>query len=239
MEYLPQHDYINGENNRNQHQPAEVEEQPMKDTQIVKEQIAYFMQRLYRQKLTTTSGGNISVRCGDTILITPSGLDKGTITAEQIGEMDMHGKLLGKTFKPSIESQMHLAVYLCRPDIRAIVHAHPVTGCSFAASGIPINTRLGSESYAILGTPAYADYALMGTVELAGKVAKAAGQSNCVIMRNHGVLTVGKTLLEAFDRLEVLENTAIITMNIMNFPADARKELDDEELARIDKLMGR
>lgn len=206
---------------------------------MVKEQIAYFMQRLYRQKLTTTSGGNISVRNGDMVLITPSGLDKGAISGEQIGEMDMEGNIIGKTFKPSIESQMHLAVYRSRPDIRAIVHAHPVTGCSFAAAAVAINTRIGSESYAILGTPAYADYALMGTIDLADQVAAAATRSDCVIMKNHGILTVGKTLLEAFDRMEVLENAAIITLNILHFPGGSVRELDNDELAGIDKLMGR
>jgi len=211
----------------------------MKDKTILRDQIAYFMRRLYAQKLTTTSGGNISVRCGRTILITPSGLDKGTITGDQIGELDLDGHMVGKSFTPSIESRMHLAIYDCRPDVTAIVHAHPPTVGVFAASRLEINTRLGSEPYAILGRPAYADYARMGTEKLAEKTAAAALHADCVIMRNHGALTVGKTLLAAFDRLEVLENVALMTLNARCLPADSLCELSPEELAEIDKFIGR
>ncbi len=202
-------------------------------------EIAAFMQRLYIQKLTTTSGGNLSIRVGERVFISPSGIDKGNLKPEDIGIMDMDGNIIGKPFKPSIESGMHLSIYKARPNINAIVHAHPVNACTFAATDLKINTRLGSEAYAILGQIAYAGYALMGTNSLAEEVAKFAADSNCVMMRNHGVLTVGKTMLEAFDRLEVLENTAIITMNTMKFPQEHLIELTQDELADIDHLMGR
>jgi len=202
-------------------------------------EIAAFMQRLYVQKLTTTSGGNLSIRVGGRIFITPSGIDKGNLKPEDIGIMDMDGNIIGKSFKPSIESSMHLSIYKKRPDVNAIVHAHPVNSCTFAATNLKINTRLGSEAYAILGEIAYAGYALMGTNNLAEEVAKSSILSNCVMMQNHGVLTVGKTMLEAFDRLEVLENTAIITMNTMKFPPEHIIELGNKELDAIDRLIGR
>lgn len=211
----------------------------MKQLDKAKEEIAYFMRRLYQQKLTTTSGGNLSVKIDDKVLITPSALDKGTIQADQIGVMDLAGNIIGPAFKPSIESELHLAVYRQRPDISAIVHAHPTTTCSLAATDIPINTRLGSEAYAILGDIAYAEYAIMGSMTLAENVAGAAVDSNCVIMHNHGALTVGKTLLEAFDRLEVLENAAIITLNLLQLPTANVLPLKEKELREIDKLMKR
>ena len=210
------------------------------DMMELKQEIAYFMRRLYRQRLTTTSGGNISVRNGGSILITPSGIDKGRIMADQIGIVTMDGTPdPDNKFKMSIECGMHLEIYRRRPDVNAIVHAHPVTACSFAAAELPINTHLGSESYAILGEVAIADYALMGTDALAAVTGAAAEKANCLLMRNHGALAVGRTLLEAFDRLEVLENTAIINMNLLHLPPPQIRRLNAEQLLDIDRLMGR
>jgi L-fuculose-phosphate aldolase len=204
-----------------------------------REEIAYFMRRLYEHGLTTTSGGNLSVRfCGNKILITPSASDKGRMKGSEIGIMDISGKVLSK-FKPSIESSMHLKIYEARPDINAIVHAHPVVASTFAATTAKINCRLLAESYAILGKPAYAPYRLMGTEKLADVVAKSAKSANCIIMKNHGALTVGKSLLEAFDRLEVLETCAKMTLISEGFLKKKIRLMNDSELVDIDKLMGR
>jgi L-fuculose-phosphate aldolase len=204
-----------------------------------REEIAYFMRRLYERGLTTTSGGNLSIRFnGDRILITPSASDKGRMKASEIGIMDIKGKVISK-FKPSIESSMHLKIYDARPDINAIVHAHPVVASTFAATSAQINCRLLAESYAILGKPAYAPYRLMGTGKLADVVAEAAKSANCIIMKNHGALTLGKSMLEAFDRLEVLETCAKMTLISEGFLKKKIRLLDDVELIGIDRLMGR
>ena len=106
------------------------------------EQIAYFMCRLYKCGLTTTSGGNISARCDDKVLITPSSTDKGRMTAYQIGMLDMDCNIVGADFKPTIESQMHIEIYKRRPDVKAIVHAHPVYASAFAASKRPYQQNI-------------------------------------------------------------------------------------------------
>ena len=202
-------------------------------------EIAYFMRRLYEQGLTTTSGGNLSVRFAEKkILITPSGSDKGRMKGSEIGIMDMEGKPISK-FKPSIEGSMHMMIYKARPDIDAIVHAHPVVASAFAATDAKINYRLLAESYAVLGKPAYAPYLLMGTGKLAEAVAKSAKSANCVVMKNHGILTVGKTLLEAFDRLEVLETCAKMTLIADGFLKDRTRLLNKADMADIDRLMRR
>jgi L-fuculose-phosphate aldolase len=202
-------------------------------------EVAYFMRRLYEQGLTTTSGGNISVRFSeDEILITPSASDKGRMKGSEIGIMGTNGKIISK-FKPSIESSMHLKIYEARPDIKAIVHAHPVVASTFAATNAQINCRLLAESYAVLGKPAYAPYRLMGTEGLAEVVAETAKSANCIIMKNHGALTVGKSLLEAFDRLEVLETCAKMTLISEGFLKKKIRFLGDGELLDIDRLMGR
>ena len=203
-----------------------------------REQAAYFMRRLYRQGLTTCSGGNLSVRCGNRyVLITPSGLDKGELQGEQIAILTPEGENLTPRLKTSIETEMHLMVLKARPDVSAVVHAHPVTASSFAAMERPIDCRLTAEAYAVLGTPAYAPYALMGTRGLAEVVAESAKKSDAVVMQNHGVLTVGTSLLEAFDRMELLEAAARMTWIAESMRC--ARPMTEEMLKEIDDKLGR
>jgi L-fuculose-phosphate aldolase len=199
-----------------------------------KERVAYFMRRMYEQKLTTTSGGNISLKVGEKILITPSQTDKARMVAESIGSMTLEGKVLSHRFKASMENKMHLAIYLKRPDVKAIIHGHPIFATSFAISGQKVLTNLAGESRAILGEPVWAGYKLMGTQELADAVAKVSLKGNVILMENHGVITLGETLLEAFDRMEVLEAAA--KMTLITQLLGTRKELNPDELKEIDNL---
>ncbi len=204
------------------------------DSNKAREEIAYFMRRLYDQRLTTTSGGNISLRLGDQVFITPSQTDKATITAEEIGVLSISGENQTPHLKPSMESKMHLAIYHLRPDVKAIVHAHPVFATSFCISKKEIKTNLAGETWAVIGIPVKADYRLMGTKELADIVAEASLNGNVVLLENHGVLAVGKSLMQAYDRLEVTEVAAKITF-ITDLMGE-RKELSASELKEIDKL---
>ncbi len=204
----------------------------------IKEEIAYFMRRLYQQKLTTTSGGNISARWGDYILITPSGTDKGRLTADDIGVMDMEGEMMGKRFKPSIENRMHIGIYLARPDVKAVVHAHPPAASTYAASGTKLNTHLLAESYVILDEIAMVGYHCIGSRELADETAAVAAGNNCMLMRNHGALATGSSLLEAFDRLEVMEACAQVNLNIYGPPGNPL-ELRACDLNNLDQLINR
>ncbi len=204
-----------------------------------RETIAAFMRRLYERGLTTTSGGNLSMREGSVVCITPSASDKGAMAADEVGVADLDGKILGRPFKPSIETRMHLEIYKARPDVSAIVHAHPPMCSAFAATGASIDTSLLSESYAILGRVAYAPYRKMGSIELASAVASASLASNCVMMRNHGALAVGRSMLEAFDRLEVLEAAAKVNLLLLGPLKGQGRPLGPEELAAIDAMMGR
>lgn len=204
-----------------------------------KQAVADCMNRLYARGLTTTSGGNISLRISaQRILLTPSATDKGNMLADQIAEIGLDGINHTPHLKPSGETQMHLEIYKRRPDILAIVHAHPPMASVYAVTERTLNVRLIAESYAVLGEPATAPYALTGTDELATYVADClTDEAVCVIMRNHGVLTVGSTLLEAFDRMEVLENTAKI--NIHAHRLGGVRELNDEQCAALAAWAGR
>ena len=158
-----------------------------------KQAVADCMNRLYAQGLTTTSGGNISLRISKTlILLTPSATDKGNMKADQIAEIGLDGTNHTPQLKPSIETSMHLEIYKRHPHIQAIVHAHPPMASTFTAVRKPINVRLIAEAYAIVGEPTIAPYALMGTPELAASVAGSIEENTyCVLMENHGVLCVG------------------------------------------------
>jgi len=201
-----------------------------------REEVAYFMRRLYEHKLTTCSGGNLSCLISDDkVLITPSGTDKGRITAEQIGIVTKDGNNLTPDLKPSIETEMHLAVYRKRQDVSAIVHAHPPLASSFCATNTSINCSLIAESKLILGTPTIAKYALMGTNDLADSVSNSISDSNVVLMENHGVLTVGNSLLQAFDRIEVLESGAKITLTTGLI--GKIRDLSDDQIQAISEIL--
>jgi L-fuculose-phosphate aldolase len=199
-----------------------------------KDLVAVFMRRLYEQKLTTASGGNVSMRINNMILITPSQKDKAFLTGDDILTMTPEGKCLSEKMNPSMEHKIHLAVYNRHPEINAIVHAHPVIATSFIVAGKPVKTNLTGESYAILGQPVTAPYALMGSRTLSNHVAEASIAGHVILMQNHGVLTTGKTLFEAYDRIEVLE--ACAKLNLITEILGNRKELSNSEMRAIDDL---
>ncbi len=200
-----------------------------------RKEVAYFMRRLYKQGLTTTSGGNISLKVAeDTILITPSATDKGKMKWKEIGIMSILGENLTPDLKPSIESELHLGIYKKNNEVSAIVHAHPVFASSFTAMKCTINTSLTAEARAICGEPRFVPYALMGSAELAEVAAENAAEADVLLLENHGILTTGKTLLSAFDKLEVLENAAKMTL-IVDLTGK-KKGLNPSRLREIEKL---
>ena len=177
-----------------------------------KREVALFMKRCYDRGLTTATGGNISMRAGDIMLITPSGKDKASLSAEDIAEVRIRdGANLTPGKKLSIESGMHRLIYLKRKDAGAVVHSHPLFSCLFSASDYEIDTSIIAENWFLLDKVKKVSYALMGTEELAEAVSEEALHNNALLLENHGALAVGETLLAAFDRLECLEQAAKLT----------------------------
>ena len=196
--------------------------------------VARFMNRLYRHGLTTTSGGNISLRVSDDrIVITPSATDKGRMRWSEVGIMSIEGENLTPDLKPSIESEMHLSIFRKR-DVKAIVHAHPVFATAFTAMKSKIDTSLTAEACAILGDPVFVPYALMGTKELADIVSDHISRSDILLLENHGILSVGSNLLQAFDRIEVLENAA--KMTVINRVMGKSRPLLSERIDEIKRI---
>jgi L-fuculose-phosphate aldolase len=201
-----------------------------------KKEVAYYMRRLYNKNLTTTSGGNVSLRLEDgRLLITPSSTDKGRIKSEQIGLLSFSGENQTPQLRPSMETGMHIAIYNKRPDINAIVHAHPPMASAFTALRKNINCTLTAEARIILGIPVVAPYALMGSSLLADRVAETVKHSNVILMENHGVICLGQNLLMAFDRIEVLEVAA--KMTLVTELLKGKKELNPQQLREIDDLL--
>jgi len=197
--------------------------------------VARFMRRLYRHGLTTTSGGNISLRISDDVMvITPSATDKGRMRWKEVGIMSMLGENLTPDLKPSIEFALHLNIYKKNKDVSAIVHAHPVFATSFTAMKSTIDTNLIAEARAVCGEPRFVPYALMGSAELADIVAENAMDADILLLENHGILTTGSNLLQAFDKLEVLENAAKMTLIVEM--TGKKRGLSVSRIREIEKL---
>lgn len=202
-----------------------------------RKKVAYFMRRLYQQFLTTTSGGNISCRTSDgNVVITASQSDKCNQSEETVGILTPDGKNLTPELKLSIEAGFHLAIYAVRPDVMAIVHAHPVTATFFCATDVELNTHLTAEAYAVAGDTVRIPYAMMGTPELAKIVAEKMKHCDCGLLENHGVIALGNSLLNAFDKMELLENAAKQTLWSRIIPTHS---LQADQLLELDRFSGR
>ncbi len=202
-----------------------------------KEQVASIMARCYERGLTTSTGGNCSCRIGEYMTITPSGKDKRSLKAEDIALLDINsGKVIGTSPKLSIETEMHRRIYLKRSDINAVVHSHPVYSCLFSASEEDINISLIAESWYLLGDRMKkVPYALMGTELLAESVADYSATADVLLLENHGAVALGRTLLEAFDRLECLEQAAKLTVLSHIIPARGISEIQKKEINEMRK----
>ncbi len=197
--------------------------------------VAKVMRRLYKQRLTTSSGGNISMKNADGLMfITASQTDKSCIKWNNIIVFAENGNNLTPNLKPSMEFAMHAEIYKTRPDVFAIVHAHPVYASTFAVTNAKLESSMTGEARYVLGEIAFTDYKLMGTEDLAKACAESLTNANTAIMKNHGAICLGKTLFEAFDRMEVLEFTAQMYFNTLIL--NNCQKLDESELKKIDGL---
>lgn len=181
---------------------------------ILRREIVQIGKRMFDREFVAANDGNISVRLSETlILITPTGVSKGFMEPQEMIKVDLDsGKVLQGGAKPSSEMAMHLAIYKCRPDVHAIVHAHPPTATGFAVAGIDFDAIALPEAVIGLGRIALTDYATPGTSEVPEAVKQKIMCSDVLLLANHGALSVGKNLTEAYYRMESLEQVAKITL---------------------------
>lgn len=169
-----------------------------------REMLIKFCNLLYDRNLTVSAGGNMSIMIGDSeILMTPSGRNKGLLEPEDLVLIGTDGSVISGG-KPSIESGMHLALYNLNNDTKAVVHCHPLYCTSIAVRGKKLKTEMTPEGIILLGNVPTIPYYTPGSQELVDAVA-AHHESKAMIMARHGALTQGKTIEEAYNRMEELE----------------------------------
>lgn len=193
-----------------------------------RDQILEAMDRIYRFRMTTTSGGNLSIRDGSSVWITPARVDKGNLRREDMVLVRSDGSIHG-LHKPSSELPFHQAIYAARNDVSAVVHAHPVALVAFSMCGVLPPTRLFHQAHQVCGEVAIAPYALPGSQKLGDHIAATARRGvNCILLENHGVVVAGRNLLEAYQRFEALEFAA--RTGIQARRLGAVQLLDDSQL---------
>lgn len=182
--------------------------------QSLREEIVEVGRRLYEARLIVAGDGNISVRLPDGhFLVTPTGVNKGFLKPEMLVVTDAKGVgLPGQKYRASSEVAMHVVVYAERPDVMAVVHAHPPVGTGFAAAGMPLDRALVSEVVLTLGCIPLAQYGTPSTAELPEAIRPLCRKHDAILLANHGAVTSAGDLMTAFDRMEILEHFARISL---------------------------
>ncbi|HUI84022.1 MAG TPA: class II aldolase/adducin family protein [Candidatus Binatia bacterium] len=185
----------------------------MKSEQLHREEIVRFGKLLHQAGLVAATDGNLSVRLDNgTILCTPTLMSKGLMQADDLVIVDRQGRKLSGSRDVSSEIAMHLLIYGKRPDIGAVVHAHPPTATGYAAAGLALDRALCAELIVTLGSVPLANYETPGTPELAEALAPLVADHDAILMANHGVVTCGVDLLTAYMNMETVEHFARIAL---------------------------
>ncbi len=202
---------------------------------LVAKKIVFFGKRLYARGLIAGGDGNISARIdSDRIMITPSGVCKGFLSPDDLVIINGQGRHVSGRNKASSESAMHLHIYQKRSDVTVCVHAHPPYATAFAVAGIPLAEKVLPEVVVFVGDIPLADYAPPGTELVARSLDKYIADHNAFLLKNHGLVTVGQTFEEAYNRLETVEHFARILFLARQL--GNVDHLDGEEIARLDKI---
>lgn len=200
----------------------------------IKKQMCEIGKRVYNRGMVAANDGNFSVKLNEhEFLCTPTGVSKGFMTPEYICKVDEKGNVIqanGK-FRPSSEIKMHMRVYEKRPDVNAVVHAHPVYGTAFAIAGIPLTAPIMPEAVIALGCVPIAEYGTPSTMEIPDAIEKYLQHYDAVLLENHGALTYSTDLLAAYHKMESLEFYAelLYKSKMLGGP----KEFDKEQIAKL------
>lgn len=190
--------------------------------------------RLYERRVLASLEGNLSVRLsGDRLLTTPTGANKGRMRAEDLVVTDLEGRPVGPG-EPSSEIAMHLAIFRTRPDLGAIVHAHPPIATGYAVAGRSLPSAVLAEVVTMLGCIPVAPYGTPSTSELAEAVVEPFRRFDVVLLANHGAVAAGATMDEAEERMYQLEHFAEIALvsELLGGP----QTFSQEEVARLSEL---
>lgn len=178
---------------------------------VHREEILRVGRMLHERSYIAASDGNISVRLDDhSLLVTPTCMSKGMLAPEDLVVVDTNGQRISGFRNVSSEIGLHLMIYRVRPDVNAIVHAHPPIATSFAAAGIALDQALVSEIVLALGAVPLAQYATPGSKQLSDNIEPHILTHDAVLMANHGVVTCAHDLMQAYMHMETVEHFAKI-----------------------------
>jgi L-fuculose-phosphate aldolase len=176
-------------------------------------QIVRVGRKIHELGYVAATDGNLSVRLGpNRVLATPTSMSKGAMQAKDMVVVDMAGRKVSGRRNVSSEIAMHLLIYKLRPDVNAVVHAHPPTATGFAAAGMALDQALCSEVVITLGSIPLARYGCPGTKELSDALEPLIPRHDAILMANHGVVTYGEDLSHAYMNLETVEHFARIAL---------------------------
>lgn len=180
----------------------------MKSELEIKEEMCEIGRRVYNRGMVAANDGNFSVKLNDNeFLCTPTGVSKGFMTPEFICKVNAKGEVLeaNEGFRPSSEVKMHMRIYAKRPDVNAVVHAHPMYATSFAIAGKPLMDPIMPEAVISLGGVPLAKYGTPGTMEVPDSIEGLLDDYDAVLLENHGALTYSDSLMNAYYKMESVE----------------------------------
>jgi L-fuculose-phosphate aldolase len=193
--------------------------------------------RLYERRFLAATDGNVSVRLDDgNLLCTPHGVCKGDLREEDLIVIDMDGRLVEGTRHPTTEMPLHLIYYSMRPDVNAVIHAHPIHCTALAAAGRRIPDCVFPEVMLSMGAVPLAQYATPSTDGVPESIKPFIRKHNAVLLQNHGAVVAGPSLQDAYYLMEKLEHTAHIT--IVAEPVGGAKRLTDEQVRHLISIAG-
>ena len=209
----------------------------MRQEEQLRAEIVEVGRRLHSRAYVASNDGNISVRLSDDrLLTTPKGVSKGFMTPDMIVATDLQGRKVAGDRDPSSELLMHLAVYQNRPEVMAVVHAHPPAATGFAVAGIPLDRAVLAEVVTTLGSIPIAEYGTPSTPELADAVRKYIRAHDGLLLANHGALTIADELFAAYYKMETIEHFARISLVARLLGGE--RMLSREEVNRLQDLRG-
>lgn len=210
----------------------------MQDEQTIREEICEIGRRMYARRMVAANDGNLSVRLSENeILCTPTGVSKGFMKPEQLCKVDLMGKVLQMTegFGPSSEVKMHLRVYQKRPDISAVVHAHPIFATTFAVMGRALDIPIMPEVIVNFGKVPLAPYGTPSTLEIPDAIEPYLTEYEAILLESHGALTWAKNLTAAYMKMESVEFYAELLYRSTQLGGP--RELSADKLARLREVI--
>jgi len=200
----------------------------------LKEDIVRICRMLHRKNYLAATDGNVSVRLGDRVLVTPSGVHKGLMEAYQILTVDREGRVLSGEGKPTSEIRMHLLAYELRPDVQAVVHAHLPYATACTLAGINLLEPILPEVVITLGGIPTAAYATPGSEEVPESIRAFIKEYDAILLSRHGAMTVGQDVTDAYNKMEKLEHTARVVLAArLQGPLPPLPQAEVEKLRRL------